>query len=1085
MKYIADLHIHSPYSRATSKNSNLQGLHAWARIKGINVVGTGDFTHPGWFRQLKENLIEAEPGFFKLKEEKTPTDLETIGPEPIQVRFVLSTEISSIYKRHDKVRKVHNVLFAPDFASVERLNAKLAGIGNIESDGRPILGLDSRDLLEILLEQAPEGFLVPAHIWTPWFSLFGSKSGFDTMEDCFGDLTEHIFALETGLSSDPDMNRMVSALDRFALISNSDCHSPGKLGREANIFDTSYDYYAMRDALKNHTAGGFQGTIEFFPEEGKYHLDGHRKCRVCLEPRETRLLGELCPVCQRPLTVGVAHRVLELADRQQPYYEPGTPPYKSIIPLPEVLGEILGLGPNTKGVMIQYAKIISLFGSEFNLFLKTPIEDINQQFSSVLGEAIQRIRTGKVIKKGGYDGEFGIIRVFEEGELASLSGQISLFSGKKAARGKKKKVADNNPLPLLKEKKEARLTAKTLNFEQEMAVNSNERLIVVAAGPGTGKTHTLVNRMGKLLLAQKTSPGKITAITFTNRAADEVKERLIKEAGQQAEGIFVGTFHRFCLEWLRKDHPDLEIVGDESRVLIIKKLFPDWNRTRISEFVGQLHDYFHQLSTGSETYKNSPETIQQYLEELYHLQALDLDAVIPCFVKRLEEEPDFRTKVLDSVSYLFVDEFQDLNRAQYELVYMFSEKSHVFAIGDPDQAIYGFRGSDLNFFFQLAQQEGTTLLTLSRNYRCARHIIEAASSVINHNPKKGAVKLVPHREEKGRIEQYRAATTKAEAEFVVRRIEELMGGISHFSIDSGRGGAFGKTGISFRDIAVLYRLTRQVDDLREALERRGIPFQLVGAKPFFKEPTLRAVYYWIVVAANRGGAAEHLALLKEIKGIGQIAIKRLEKISFTCKDFFAAALETNLPAEAKNRLRVTQAALKIFWAACDRNGLRPALEEAMDFLSMDKDNKEALRFLELATAFGHDIQAFAHHLEQNSAATVYDDRAESVALMTLHGAKGLEFPVVFITGTEEGLIPYDFPGRICDIEEERRLFYVGVTRAADALILSSTATRTMFGKTTIQEPSRFIKEIPQHLISIIKPTGRKRKKPKSAQMKLF
>ncbi len=430
MNYIADFHIHSPFSRATSPTSNLAGLFAWAQVKGINLIGTGDFTHPGWFAQIREILIAAEPGFFRLKDEEVPPAFAGAIPEPIKTRFILTAEISSIYKRHGKVRKVHNILFVPDIASAQRINTKLAGIGNIESDGRPILGLDSHDLLEIVLENAPDGFLVPAHIWTPWFSLFGSKSGFDAIEDCYGDLTKHIFALETGLSSDPDMNRMVSALDDFTLISNSDCHSPSKLGREVNLFTTDYDFFAMRHALQNPTQGGFKGTLEFFPENGKYHHDGHRKCHVCLDPFETRELDSNCPVCGRPLTIGVTHRVLELADRTEPYYPEDQPSFKSIVPLPEVLGEILGLGPNTKGVQNLYGRVINKFGSEFNIFLNTPTEELNQ-LSPVFGEAIKRIRDNKVIKQPGYDGEFGVIHVFEDGELDKLASQIYLFSGQK------------------------------------------------------------------------------------------------------------------------------------------------------------------------------------------------------------------------------------------------------------------------------------------------------------------------------------------------------------------------------------------------------------------------------------------------------------------------------------------------------------------------------------------------------------------------------------------------------------------------------------------------------------------------------
>jgi uncharacterized protein (TIGR00375 family) len=439
MNYRADLHIHSPYSRATSPESTLAGLAGWARIKGIQIIGTGDFTHPGWFRHLKEELEPAEPGLFRLKNEAAiVSPLPGMTSSPDRVRFLISAEISSIYKRHGVVRKVHNLLYVPDFASAERLNARLARIGNIESDGRPILGLDSRDLLEILLELAPEGFLVPAHIWTPWFSLFGSKSGFDRIEECYGDLTSHIFALETGLSSDPDMNRLISALDRFSLISNSDCHSPSKLGREVNLFATGFDYFSLRDALRNNRQDTFRGTVEFFPEEGKYHADGHRSCNVCLEPAETRRLGSRCPVCGKPLTVGVYHRVMELADREQPLYRDDSPRVFSLIPLPEVLGEIVGTGPTSKGVMEQYRRCIGRFGSEFNLLMETPLDEIRHE-SPILGEALARMREGRVIRTPGFDGEYGVIRVFQEGEAERLAGQGSLFGDGPPLRARRRK----------------------------------------------------------------------------------------------------------------------------------------------------------------------------------------------------------------------------------------------------------------------------------------------------------------------------------------------------------------------------------------------------------------------------------------------------------------------------------------------------------------------------------------------------------------------------------------------------------------------------------------------------------------------
>ena len=508
MKYLADLHIHSHFSRATSKASHLYGLAAWAAVKGIGVVATGDFTHPGWFAHLYDCLEPAESGFFRLKAEPGRDFRDLLPPgmhpaaQPESIRFVLSAEISSIYKRDGKVRKVHNLLYAPDFESVRQVNATLATLGNIASDGRPILGLDSRDLLEILLEKAPEGFLIPAHIWTPWFSLFGSKSGFDCIEECFGDLSEHIFALETGLSSDPEMNRLISDLDRFTLISNSDCHSPAKLGREANLFTTEFDYFSLREALRSpvNTAGhqSFAATIEFYPEEGKYHCDGHRKCNVCLEPLATRKANGLCPSCGKPLTIGVLHRVMELADRSEPVYPAGSPQVHSLIPLQEIVAELLDCGPASKKAVEGYVRLINAFGSEFALLLDTPVEEVSAKGFALLAEAIERVRRKRVIRRAGYDGEFGVITVFSEGERASLCGQGSLFGpvAGTVRQQTKERVRFNSPgssraLPVTPK-------VKGLNSEQHRVVTSDARLILVQAGPGTGKTHTLVSRVQRM-----------------------------------------------------------------------------------------------------------------------------------------------------------------------------------------------------------------------------------------------------------------------------------------------------------------------------------------------------------------------------------------------------------------------------------------------------------------------------------------------------------------------------------------------------------------------------------------------------------
>jgi DNA helicase-2/ATP-dependent DNA helicase PcrA len=424
MTFIADLHIHSHYSRATSKTLNPENLSLWAQKKGITVVGTGDFTHPGWVAELQEKLDDAGDGLYQLKPDlQKAVDSQVPATCLSPTRFLLSGEISCIYKKNGKTRKVHNLILMPDMESVLRLNKKLDRIGNIHSDGRPILGLDSRDLLEITLEASDRAFFIPAHVWTPWFSVFGSKSGFDTLEECFEDLTPHIHALETGLSSDPPMNRCLSVLDDYLLVSNSDAHSPSKLGREANIFDTDLKYPDMIRAMTD--GKGFLGTLEFFPEEGKYHLDGHRKCQVRFQPSETIAHDGLCPVCGKPLTVGVLSRVDELADRKSPKLSKD---FFSLVPLPEVLSQLLNCGPATKKVSGVYEKLLMDLGPELQILMDEPLVNIEDAGGPLLSKAIDRMRRDKVIRLGGYDGEFGVIKFFDESEKQAVAGQMALFA---------------------------------------------------------------------------------------------------------------------------------------------------------------------------------------------------------------------------------------------------------------------------------------------------------------------------------------------------------------------------------------------------------------------------------------------------------------------------------------------------------------------------------------------------------------------------------------------------------------------------------------------------------------------------------
>lgn len=413
MKFIADFHIHSKYSRATSKDMDVQHLADRARLKGIALMGTGDFTYHLWLQELKRVLEDTGNGLFRYG----------------NVNFMLTAEISSIYSKGGRGYRIHNVIFAPSFATAEKINETLGRYGNLSSDGRPILGLDAAELSRIIFDIDENCMVVPGHIWTPWFSLFGSMSGFNRIEDCFEDQTPKIFALETGLSSDPAMNWRLSALDRFALISNSDSHSPAKIGREANMFDCELSYGAIRDALRTKDRAKFLKTIEFFPEEGKYHYDGHRLCGVRMSPGETRQAKGICPKCKKPVTVGVDNRVMQLADRPHGHRPPNAIPYVNLIPLDEIIAEAKNMTKGSAAVEREYLAAVAKFGTEFEILMNASAADLRKGLQPRIAEGVIRVREGKLSIKAGYDGEYGVISIFGEDDDAGKSEeqQLSLF----------------------------------------------------------------------------------------------------------------------------------------------------------------------------------------------------------------------------------------------------------------------------------------------------------------------------------------------------------------------------------------------------------------------------------------------------------------------------------------------------------------------------------------------------------------------------------------------------------------------------------------------------------------------------------
>jgi uncharacterized protein (TIGR00375 family) len=398
MQFIADFHIHSLFSRATSQDMALPQIAESAKRKGLKLLGTGDFTHPQWLSMLQKDLKPTGNGLFIYRD----------------IYFILTTEVNNVYTKDAKLRRIHNIIFAPDFKDVEKINKFLARYGNLASDGRPTLALDSYRMLAAVKELSPESFLVPSHIWTPWFSLFGAHSGFDSIEDCFEDLSKEIVALETGLSSDPKMNWRLSSLDGYALISNSDAHSPSRLGREANVFDCELAFGEIKTVLKTKDRKKFLYTIEFFPEEGKYHYDGHRNCNVSLAPKQSVLNNDICPVCGRRLTIGVLHRVESLADREDGFIPQDAIPYKNLVPLEEIIADALGIGRDTAAVRLKYDNLIKNLGSEFDVLLSAPIEDIKKYSTERIALGVAKMRRGEITVIPGYDGVFGTIKLFTQ-----------------------------------------------------------------------------------------------------------------------------------------------------------------------------------------------------------------------------------------------------------------------------------------------------------------------------------------------------------------------------------------------------------------------------------------------------------------------------------------------------------------------------------------------------------------------------------------------------------------------------------------------------------------------------------------------
>ena len=1060
MQFIIDVHLHSRFARATSRELNPSNLHKWSALKGVDVVGTGDYTHPEWFAELSEQLEPAEEGLYQLEPGRR-TAVEQELPDRCRraVRFMLSVEISTIYKKGDKTRKIHHVVILPSLESVARLNRRLGAIGNLHSDGRPILGLDSRDLLEICLEADENVLFIPAHIWTPHFAALGASSGFDSLEECYEDLLPHIFAVETGLSSDPPMNWRLSALDRYAIVSNSDAHSPQKLAREATCFDTECSYLGIYAALKDRDPARFLGTLEFYPEEGKYHYDGHRKCSVCYKPAQTLAAEGICPVCGRKLTVGVLHRVELLADRPEGFRPDVAPSYEYLIPLDEVIGAAVGVGPKSKKVRAVYDRLLVEVGTELEVLRRAGLDAIESCAGPLVAEGVRRMRCGEVEIYPGHDGEYGVISVFSEEERERLKGQGALFDlGPATAKAAEEVVPMQPPRPAstAQGERDADALDEAQVDQNADAPDAAQRQIeeaaggplVVVAGPGSGKTRVLTQRIARLV-ASGVDPGQIMAITFTRRAAGQMRQRLSALLDGGLGAMQVGTFHRLALSLLRELGCEPKLVLDEVEARrLLEGALAD------AGLSGSVTAASQALSLAKAAAQGPDEIAEEwrphydaYQAALHAAGACDYDDILLDLLRLLEGDAAVREQVRARFPYLLIDEFQDLNAAQYRLVLQLAGAgAGLMAIGDPDQAIYSFRGASPAYFAHLRENfSDTRLFHLGANYRSQGHIVEAAAAVVGHNPEREAIELAAVRPGKERIRLIEVPSETAEGIAVVREIARMVGGTDMVQTDAGAEGTR-----SFADFAVLFRTGRQGQVLEECFRKEGLPYRLVGQKGFLQAPAVRAA---LAFARYAFISQEDLRRWQALEAIG------------TEPHILRQVRRGELSAAAQDRIEALEARIAEYrrWATQEGAGAWVRRWQAEFGDPEDEDLEHLARVADAVGTLAQLLETVLLGAEAD-----YEERGgpqgpEAVALMTLHAAKGLEFPVVFICGVEDGLVP--FRERDADLAEERRLFYVGMTRAEEELVLLRARSRQHYGERVQCALSPFVEEIPAQLLA--------------------
>ena len=1159
MYFFVDLHVHSKHSRATSRDLDLEHLSIWARRKGIHVVGTGDFTHPTWRAELQSKLVPAEDGLFRLTPEieatlfeKDPT-LQDVPP----TRFFLTAEVNNIFRTQDGLHKIQSILTVPSFEIASQLCEQLAQHGDLFADGRPTLDLSGQQLLEYVISH-PQSYLIPSHIWSPWFSLFSPRGGVDNIQDCFGDLSTHIFALDSGISADPLMSRRLSSLDAYTLVAASDAHSPSRLGRKVNRFETTLSYKAIFDAIKEGPGHHFLGTYETHPAAAKYYYDGHRACRECYEPQETLHRKYICAACKKPVTLGVLHQVEQRADRTLTQAEQLAPPFRYILPLEDLLAELLELSPKAKKVQRHYFQLIYRYGPELPLLMERSLDDIDYNELPLFREALARLRQGDIHITPGFDGRPGLIEIFHQDEtkqaqqtlfphsaIPHTARQMTLFdflappapapaphipqldlftpptpppqtslplpppeetTPTPSEKPSPVPPSPSSPIPeppqteeeswtpstdskpLFPSQRNARQIRKAfakyvlppakqllspLNIEQRAPVKHWGSPMLIASGPGTGKTYTLTTRIAYLTASRRLHPTHILAFTSTNKSARQMAERLDELVGLY-RGVTIGTFHRFCLNLLQDEEYAYRLIGEAERMILMRELSQhQLSSTQQRQYLDKISKYKQKSLLPDQLEDEDDEQFvklyQAYERTLHQEELYDLEDLLLQSIQLLEQDPSLCHQLQLRFRSIHVDDYQDINEAQYRLLRLLvSPENDLCVAGDADQSIFGFRGGAPTYLRHFEQDfsfagRPARRFTLWRNYRSPECVIDISQQVIASQSNQHRIIQTSIFSGLSNITYLHTEDEHTEARYIAEQIQQLISPSTEDEVST-------ETSYTLADIAILYSSNQQLPPIQKELKRQGIPYRI--AQPISipeKLPELR-----LFLALLRYFSPPHgdwLALyeifctwphLSEMT-FPQIQALRSQHPHLTPDDCLAHAPEwfalgPKLSQEAKKLRELIRSMRASIQTASAKEFLEQHLSQMEDMLDErwvpGKETRILLYERAAATPFFSD---FLQHLLLEEDPDPYIQPAARLSLRSLTAAKGTEYPVVFLPGCEESFIPpSDSPE---EEAEHRRLFYVGMTRTKSKLYLSHVKHRQLDGERQSRSPSRYIQEV--------------------------